>query len=125
MIQFYTKEFFEEIARRLNADSEWSKAMAGHDMRMVCSASDKKRSFLIAVKGGRVSTHEATTETKADYRFEGRYETWMALCKGESEMDRLIQQGKIRLAGSMPEVMGLMGPLNRIVMAARSFPKEF
>ena len=125
MIQFYTREFFEEIGRRLNADPEWAKAMKGHDMRIVCTASDKKRSFLIGVKDGTVSIDEATVETPANYRFEGRYATWMALCKGEAEMDHLIQQGKIRLAGSMPDVMGLMGPLNRIVMTARSFPKEF
>ncbi len=125
MIQFYTKEFFEEIARRLNVDAEWGKMMKGHDMRMVCSAPDKKRSFLIAVASGRVTTAEATPETHADYKFEGRYESWVQLCKGEAEMDHLIQQGKIRLAGSMPNVMGLMGPLNRIVLTARSFPKEF
>jgi putative sterol carrier protein len=125
MIRFYTKEFFEEIARRLNADAEWSKSMAGQTFRMVCSASDKKRSFLISVTRGKVVTAEASAKTRADYRFEGRYEAWMSLCKGESEMDRLIQQGKIRLAGSMSDVMGLMGPLNKIVLTARSFPKEF
>ncbi len=125
MIQFYTKEFFEEIGRRLNADSEWAKVMKAQDMRMVCTAIDKKRSFLIAVKGGKVSTAEATPETHADYRFEGRYETWVQLCKGEAEMDHLIQQGKIRLAGPMANVMGLMGPLNRIVLTARSFEKTF
>ncbi len=125
MIQFYTREFFDEIARRLNADSEWMRVMTGHDMRMVCSAPDKKRAFLIAVKGGKVTTSEATEKTPADYRFEGRYDVWVQLCKGESEMDRLIQQGKIRLAGRMADVMGLMGPLNRIVMTARSFDKTF
>jgi putative sterol carrier protein len=125
MIQFYTKEFFGEIAKRLNSDSEWAKTMAGHDMRIVCSAVDRKRSFLIAVKKGAVSTSEAGPETPADYRFEGKYEAWMQLCKGEAEMDHLIQQGKIRLAGSMADVMGLMGPLNRIVLTARSFPKAF
>lgn len=125
MIQFYTVEFFEELARRLNADSKWAKVMKGHDLRMVCSSTDQKRSFLIAVQSGRVTTQEATPETPADYRFEGRYESWVQLCKGEAEMDRLIQQGKIRMAGSMAEAMGFMGPLNRIVLAARSFPKEF
>lgn len=125
MIQFYTKEFFGEVARRLNADSEWSRSMADHNMRIVCSAVDKNRSFLIAVKKGTVSTSEAGPTTAADFRFEGKYAVWMQLCKGEAEMDHLIQQGKIRLAGSMSDVMGLMGPLNRIVLAARSFPKEF
>lgn len=125
MIQFYTKAFFEEIARRLNADTEWGKAMAAKTFRMVCTASDKKRSFLIAVAKGKVTTAEATAETRADYRFEGHYEAWMGLCKGEAEMEQLIQTGKIRLAGSMSDVMGLMGPLNKIVLTARSFPKEF
>lgn len=125
MIQFYTEEFFGEIARRLNADAEWGKSMAGRTFRMVCSASDAKRSFLIAVAKGKVSTESATPETRADYRFEGRYDVWVSLCKGEAEMDHLIQQGKIRLAGSMSDVMGLMGPLNRIVLTARSFPKAF
>ncbi len=125
MIAFYTQEFFAEIGRRLNADADWAKAMTGHDMRIVCSASDKKRSFLIAVKDSRVATSEASAKTPADYRFEGKYATWVSLCKGEAEMDRLVRQGKIRLAGSMTDVMGLMGPLNRIVMTARSFPKEF
>jgi putative sterol carrier protein len=94
-------------------------------MRIVCTAGDKKRSFLIAVSRGVVTTDEASPETPADYRFEGHYDTWVRLCKGEAEMDHLIQQGKIRLAGSMSDVMGLMGPLNRIVLTARSFPKEF
>ncbi len=125
MIRFYTQEFFAEIARRLNTDPEWGKSMANQTFRMVCTASDKKRSFLIAVTRGKVAMSEATSETRADYRFEGRYDAWVSLCKGEAEMDRLIQQGKIRLAGSMPDVMGLMGPLNRIVLTARSIPKEF
>lgn len=125
MIQFYTKEFFEELARRLNTDAEWKQVMTGHDMRMICSALDKKRAFLIAVTGGKVSTSEATETTAADYRFEGRYDTWVRLCKGEAEMDRLIEKGKIRFAGRLPDVMGLMGPLNRIVMTARSFEKTY
>lgn len=125
MIQFYTEEFFQELGRRLNADAEWGKSMAGKTFRMVCTASDKKRSFLISVTKGQVVTSEATPETRADYRFEGRYDAWMSLCKGEAEMDRLIQQGKIRLAGSMSDLMGFMGPLNKIVLTARSFPKEF
>ncbi len=125
MIPFYTKEFFQELGRRLNSDSGWARTMDGHDMRVVCTAIDKKRSFLITVKGGKVTTAEATAQTPADYRFEGLYDVWVQLCKGEAEMDRLIQQGKIRLAGSMPDVMGLMGPLNRIVLTARSFEKTF
>ncbi len=125
MIRFYTKEFFDELARRLSADADWGARVKGLHLRIVCTAVDKKRSFLLQVKGGSVSAREATPESPADFRFEGRYDTWVSLCKGESEADKLVQSGKLRIAGSMPDAMGMMGPLNYMVVVARSFPKEF
>ena len=67
-----------------------------------------------------VSPHPAP-----NYRFEGKYAACLPLCKGESELQKLIMAGKIRFTGPMPELMGLAGPLNRIEMVARSFPKTF
>jgi putative sterol carrier protein len=125
VVQFYTKAFFEELARHLNEDADWAKWGKALNARILCSAIDLKRSFLIDIKKGRVATKEATIETPANYKFEGRYEAWMALCKGEAELQKLIVAGKIRFTGSMPDLMGLAGPLNRIVMVARSFPKTF
>ncbi len=125
MIQFYTKEFFDELARRLTADAGWAARVKGLDLRIVCTALDKKRSFLLEVHHGTVTAAEATQATPADFRFEGRYETWVQLCKGEAEVDRLVESGKLRLAGSVPNAMGMMGPLNYMVIVARQFPKEF
>ena len=125
MIRFYTEAFFEELGRRLNEDETWRRTAHGVSLRIVCSAVDLRRAFLIDVRDGRVTTDVAGPDTAADFRFEGHYEDWMLLCKGEAELDRLVQVGKIRVAGSMPALMGLMGVLNRIVVVARSFPKEF
>ena len=125
VVQFYTKAFFEELARRLNEDADWAKWGKALNTKIVCTAIDVKRSFLIDIRKGRVSTKEATPDTAANYKFEGKYETWAALCKGEAELQKLIMAGKIRFTGPMPELMGLAGPLNRIVMVARSFPKTF
>ena len=125
VVQFYTEPFFEELARRLNEDADWARWGKALDAGIVCTAIDLKRSFLLDIKKGKVSAREATPETPAKYKFEGKYETWVALCKGESELQKLIMAGKIRFTGPMPELMGLAGPLNRIVMVARSFPKTF
>ncbi len=124
-VQFYTKEFFEELARRLNEDADWAKWGGALTAKIQCTASDIKRSFLIDIKKGKVSTKEAKASTAATYKLEGKYGSWMALCKGEAEVQQLIMAGKIRFTGSMPDLMGLAGPLNRIVMVARSFPKTF
>lgn len=125
MVRFYTEAFFAELGRRLNEDETWRRTAHGVRLRIVCSAVDLRRAFLIDIRDGRVTTDVAGPDTATDFRFEGRYEDWMHLCKGEAELDRLVQVGKMRVAGSMPALMGLMGVLNRIVVVARSFPKEF
>ncbi len=125
VIHFYTLPFFEELARRLSADAEWGTRIKGQDVRIICTALDRQRSFLLEIRRGHVTAKEASPMTAADFRFEGRYDTWASLCKGEAEVDELVQNGKLRIAGSLPDAMGLMGPLNHMVMVARTFPKEF
>jgi len=125
VVQFYTKEFFEELARRLNEDEAWLKWGTELNARIVCSAVDIGRAFLIDIKAGEVRTSEVFDDMPAKFKLQGKYESWVKLCKGEAELESLIQRGKIRLTGSMPDLMGMAGPLNRIVMVARSFPKTF
>ncbi len=125
VVQFYTKEFFEELARHLNEDEDWARWGKTLNAKIMCSAVDLKRAFLIDIKKGKVTTKVAKPGAAATYKLEGKYETWTALCKGEAEIQQLIVAGKLRFTGSMPDLMGLAGPLNRIVMVARSFPKTF
>ncbi len=125
VVQFYTKEFFEELARRLNKDEAWLKWGTELNARIVCSAVDIGRAFLIDIKEGEVRTNEVFDDLPAKFKLQGKYESWVKLCKGEAELDKLIRTGHIRLTGSMPDLMGMAGPLNRIVMVARSFPKTF
>ncbi len=120
-----TKEFFEELARRLNQDEGWLKWGTELNVRIVCSAVDIGRAFLIDVKAGEVRTSEVFDDMPAKFKLQGKYENWVKLCKGEAELEKLIQTGRIRLTGSMPDLMGMAGPLNRIVLVARSFPKTF
>jgi len=125
MLQFYTKEFFAELASRLNADPEWKRVSKDLTLTIVCAAVDRGRSFLIRIRSGKVTTRPAPADAKPDFKFEGTYDTWVQVCKGEAEFEKLIQTGRMRFAGSMPKLMAGMGPLNRIVLMARSFPKEF
>ena len=124
-VHFYTLPFFQELARRLSADETWGRQFQGREVRLVCSAPDVKRAFLLEVHDGAVRASEATADTKADFRLEGPYDSWVRVCKGEAEVEKLVLAGKIRVAGSMPDLMRMMGPLNHMVLMARTFPKEF
>ena len=125
MVKFYTEEFFHELARRLSEDKKWMPQAAAHPVRFVCSAHDVKRSFLVAIEEGRVVTEPASPSTPAKFRFEGPYDAWARLCKGDVEFERLVETGTIRVTGPMAELMSMFGVLNHVVLTARAFPKEF
>jgi putative sterol carrier protein len=125
MTTYFTKAFFEEVANRLNGDAEWLKKAATVNAKVVLTAVDRHASFLIDVRNGKVSAFESTADVPADFKFEGAYDAWAQLGKGEKDFQSLVLGGKIRFRGSMPKIMALMGSLDRITLVARQIPKEF
>ena len=83
MTKYFTKAFFDELAERLNADPEWSKKAASTAAKIVLTCADRNASFLIDVRNGKVVAMESTPDIPADFKFEGNYDAWTQLGKGE------------------------------------------
>jgi len=113
------------VVNRLNADPEWSKKATAITARVVLTCVDRNASFLLDVANGRVSSSEAAGDVPADFKFEGTYDAWAQLGRGEKDFQSLVMGGKIRFRGSMPRIMALMGVLTRITVVARDIPKDF
>src|SRR5213594_1993889 len=125
MVQYFTKAFFDELAGRLNVDAEWGKKAAAIVAKIVLTCTDRNASFLLDIQNGRVAVHDVAPDVPADFKFEGTYEAWTQLGKGEKDFQGLVLGGRIRFRGSMPKVMALMGPLSRITQIAQQIPREF
>ena len=124
-VQYFTKAFFDDVAERLNADPDWSKRAAAITAKIVLTCFDRRASFLLDVANGKVTSTEVAADVLADFKFEANYDAWVQLGKGEKDFQSLVMGGKIRFRGSMPRIMALMGPLNRITLVAQQVPKDF
>ncbi len=125
MATYFSREFFDEIAKRLNADEEWSRKGATISAKLVLTCTDRNASFLLDIQGGKVTAAQVAPDVPADFKFEGPYEAWVQLGKGEKDLQSLVMTRKIAFRGSMPKIMGLMGQLNRVTQVAQQIPKEF
>jgi len=125
MVQYFSKAFFDEVARGLNSDPEWTKKASAVSAKIVLTTLDRGTSFLLTIEAGRVGVSQATPDVPADFKFEGNYEAWVQLAKGERDFQGLVLGGKIRFRGSMPKIMALTAQLNRITFVAQQVPKEF
>src|SRR2546421_4341588 len=125
MSQYFTQPFFEEVASRLNADPEWSKKAGTVTAKLVLTCVDRGASFMIDIANGRVGSSAVSPDAPADFKFEGNYDAWTQLGKGEKDLQSLVLGGRIRFRGSLPKIMALTSQLNRVTQVAQQVPKEF
>ncbi len=125
MVQYFSKAFFDELATALNADTEWLKKTSSSSFKSVITITDRSKSFLLDVASGKVSVSEAAPDVPADFKFDGPYDAWTILGRGEKDFQSLVMAGKVKFRGSMPKVMGLMPAWNRLIKVAQQLPKEF
>ncbi|HYM40347.1 MAG TPA: SCP2 sterol-binding domain-containing protein [Thermoplasmata archaeon] len=125
MAQYFSKEFFDALASALNTDAEWMKKASNSTFKTVITITDRSKSFFLDVVGGKVAVSESAPDMPADFKFEGPYESWVILGKGEKDFQSLVMTGKVKFRGSMPKVMGMMGQWNRLIKVAQELPKEF
>lgn len=125
MVQYFTKEFFDELAGRVNTDPEWTKKGANITAKLMFTITDRAKSFMLDVQSGRVTASEAMADAPADFKFEGPYDAWAMLGRAEKDFQSLVIGGKIKFRGSMPKMMGMLSQLNRITALAQQMPKEF
>ncbi len=125
MVQYFSKAFFDELASALNADAEWLKKTSSSSFKSVITITDRSKSFLLDVTSGKVSVSEAAPDVPADFKFDGPYDSWTILGRGEKDFQSLVMAGKVKFRGSMPKVMGLMPAWNRLIKVAQQLPKEF
>src|SRR5439155_19608787 len=90
MVQYFTKGFFDEIASRLNTDSEWGKKAAGITANVVLTCSDRNAAFLADIQAVRVAVHEVPTDLPELFKFEGTYHPWAQHGKGDMDIHELV-----------------------------------
>ncbi len=125
MVQYFSKEFFDALANALNADAEWLKKTTNQSFKSIITITDRSKSFFLDVANGKVNVNETAPDVPADFKFEGPYDSWTILGRGEKDFQSLVMAGKVKFRGSMPKVMGLMGAWNRLIKVAQGLPKEF
>src|SRR5437899_3082439 len=114
MVQYFTKSFFDELASRLNADLEWAKKASAVTSKIVLTCFDRNTSFVLDIQGGRVAANQVSPDAPADFKFEGTYDVWTQLGKGEKDLQSLVLGGKIRSRGSLPRTMAMRRHMDRI-----------
>ena len=104
-MNFWSREFFERAGEILNSDQDLAKALRAVNTTILAECTDRPASFIIAVNEGKITSREAKTGEKAEFRFSAPYHEWMRVLKEESKIQAEVVKGKIKFSGSMPKML--------------------
>lgn len=125
MAKYFTDEYFKEVEEKLAADPKWQQDTKGIKTTILLSASDQKALFLIKVEDGVTSIARTEPGVSVEFSFEGPYEVWTRVAKGEVDFQSAVLKGQLKFRGSITKILFYKDRFTRITDVIRGLPVEF
>ncbi len=129
MVKYFSPEFFAQLQESLANDAKWQEDTKGVKTSMKLSSTDLggggAASYVIKVEEGKTTISQSDPASQAEFSFEGSYETWAKLAKGEVEFQSAVLKGLLKFKGSITKILVYKDRFLRIAEVMRSVPVEF
>ncbi|MDV3243737.1 MAG: SCP2 sterol-binding domain-containing protein [Nitrososphaerales archaeon] len=125
MPKFLSDEFFAELQTALAGDAKWTESTKGVKSTILLSVKDTGSSHLVNVEGGVTTIQKAEAGAPAEFSFEGTYDAWTKLAKGEMDMQSAVLKGQLKFKGSITKILMYRDRFLRIAEILNGLPKDF
>jgi putative sterol carrier protein len=125
LAKFLSTEFFNELVAALSADDKWKESTKGIKTSVQMTVTDAGSSHLLAVDQGVTSVQPSPQGVSPEFSFEGTYDAWSKVAKGEMDMQSAVLKGQLKFKGSITKILMYRDRFMRIADVMNSVPKDF
>lgn len=125
MSKFFSDEFFAELQGALAGDAKWTESTKGVKTTVLLGVSDSGSNHLISVDGGVTTIQKAEKGAPAEFAFEGTYDAWTKVARGEMDMQSAVLKGQLKFKGSITKILMYRDRFLRIAEVLNRLPKDF
>lgn len=127
MVKYFSSEFFAQLQDTLANDAKWQEGTKGlkTSVKLTSTEQSNASSYLLRVEDGKTSISPSEPAAQAEFSFEGAYETWTKLAKGEVDFQSAVLKGLLKFKGSITKILMYRERFMRIAEVIRSIPVEF
>jgi putative sterol carrier protein len=127
MVKYFSQEFFAELQDKLSNDTVWQEGTKGTKTSMKLGSTDQNntQNFLLKVEEGKTTITPSDATAQAEFSFEGSYETWTKVAKGEVDFQSAVLKGLLKFKGSITKILLYKDRFLRIAEVMRSIQVEF
>jgi putative sterol carrier protein len=127
MVKYFSPEFFAQLQETLANDTKWQEDTKGLKTSIKLSSTDQNSpaSYLLKVEEGKTTISPSDPAAQAEFSFEGAYETWTRVAKGEVDFQSAVLKGQLKFKGSITKILFYKDRFLRIAEVMRSVQVEF
>jgi len=127
MVKYFSPEFFAQLQDTLANDPKWQDDTKGLKTTIRLSSNDQGNavSYLLRVEEGKTTIAPSEQGAQAEFSFEGAYDTWTRVAKGEIDFQSAVLKGLLKFKGSITKILFYKDRFMRIAEVIRSIPVEF
>jgi putative sterol carrier protein len=125
MAKFLSDEYFSQVQAALSTDQKWLESTKSVKTSIAFNATDIGQNYVLTVENGVSTLQKVAAGTPVEFSFDGTYDTWSKVVKGEMDIQSAVLKGQLRFKGSITKILMYKDRLNRISEVMRDVPKEF
>lgn len=125
LVKYFSDEFFRDVQSGLSTDPRWQEGTKGVKSTILLTATDTNASYLLSVDAGRTSIQKVEPTSPAEFTFEGTYEVWARIGKGELDLQTAVLKGMLRFRGSITKILFYKDRFMKIADVIKNVQKDY
>jgi len=125
MAKFLSDEYFSQVQAALSQDQKWLDSTKTIKTTIAFNATDIGQNYVLTVENGVTTLQKAVAGTPVEFSFDGTYDAWTKVVKGEMDIQSAVLKGQLRFKGSITKILMYKDRFNRVAEVMSDVPKEF
>jgi putative sterol carrier protein len=125
MAKFLSDDYFGQLQGMLVGDQKWAESTKGVRTSIAFNVTDIGQFFVLGVDNGVSTVQKAAPGAQAEFAFEGTYESWAKVARGEVDLQAAVLKGQLRFKGSITKILMYRDRFMRIAELMKQIQTEF
>jgi putative sterol carrier protein len=125
MARYMSEEYISQVQGALSNDPKWAEASKSFRTSIAFNVTDMGLNYLLNVDSGATTFQKSGPGTAAEFSFDGAYETWCKVARGEVDIQSAVLRGQLKFKGSLTKILMYKDRFIRVAEIMREVPKEF
>ena len=125
MAKFLSDEYFAELQPALSQDPKWIESTKAIKTSIGFNVTDQGQHYVLGVENGVTTVQKVAPGTAAEFSFDGTYDTWSKVARGEVDLQSAVLKGQMKFRGSITKILMYRDRFIRVAEMMKEVPKEF